>query len=69
VIAEADSVRFLVKSDDGTSLEIAWAAERNHHPLAVGTLRIPYDPDPPADDLERQAHEYARNYLRLSGRL
>jgi hypothetical protein len=68
-IAAADSLRFLVRSDDGDSIEVAWAAERNHHPVAVGILRIPRHPGPPADELERQAQACARNYLRLTGKL
>jgi hypothetical protein len=68
-IARADSIRFLVRSDDGAFVEVAWAAEDNHHPVAVGTLRIPRLPGPPADDLERQAQDCARNYLRLTGQL
>jgi hypothetical protein len=62
-------VRFLVKSDDGISVEVAWAAELNHHPVAVGTLRIPRQPHAPADELEQQAQDCALNYLRLTGKL
>ncbi|MDE3195614.1 MAG: hypothetical protein KGN84_04680 [Acidobacteriota bacterium] len=34
---EADAVRFLIKADRGGLVEVAWAMERNHHPVAVGT--------------------------------
>jgi hypothetical protein len=70
---QSDVVHFLVRSDDGVTIEVAWAAARNHHPVAVGTLRIPRNilsnPAPPADDLESQAQACARNYLRLTGKL
>lgn len=68
-MSQPDAIRFLVRSDDGASIEVAWAAELNHHPLAVGTLRIPYQPGPPVDDLERQAQECARRYLLQTGKL
>ena len=66
---QSDAVHFLVRSDDGVTIEVAWAAERNHHPVAVGTLRVPRNPAAPADDLESQAQACARNYLRLTGKL
>jgi hypothetical protein len=70
---QADAVHFLVRSDDGVTIEVAWAAARNHHPVAVGTLHILHNtlsnPGSPADDLESQARACARNYLRLTGKL
>ena len=73
--AEADSVRFLVRSDDGASTEIAWASEFNHHPLAVGTLHIARTASwgnasraPASTPLEHQARACAATYLHRTGR-
>jgi hypothetical protein len=65
---EADSNRFLVRSDDGACIEIAWATEFNHHPIAVGTLRIGRAGAPAADPLEHQARACADAYLRQTGK-
>ncbi len=66
---QADSLRFLVRSDDGDSIEVAWAAERNHHPVAVGILRNTPSSGTARRRTERQAQACARNYLRLTGKL
>ena|SRR3569833_2327473 len=34
--AESDAVRVLVCADDGRFVQVAWAIERDHHPVAVG---------------------------------
>jgi len=64
---EPDASRFLVQSDRDGWIEVAWASERNHHPVAVGTLRlemgVPAGPEP----LERQARAFASAYLRQKG--
>jgi hypothetical protein len=67
--AEADSYRFLVRSDDGASIEVAWASERNHHPLAVGVFRIDRNLPPPNGALEHQARACAASYLHRTGKL
>jgi hypothetical protein len=67
--AEADSFRFLVRSDDGAFIEIAWASEFNHHPLAVGTLRIARSLAPALTPLEHQARACAATYLHRTGQL
>src|SRR4051794_31478367 len=36
----ADAARFLVKSDRGGIVEVQWSLERNHHPVAVGTMEV-----------------------------
>ena len=71
ITSEADAARFLVKSDSGSLVEIAWAVERNHHPIATGTIEIAVDPTgllakkPAATEpLEWQAHACAASYLR-----
>jgi hypothetical protein len=66
--AEADSHRFLVTSDDGGLVEIAWASERDHHPIAVGTLRIARELPAAAGPLEHQARACALTYLHQTGR-
>jgi hypothetical protein len=66
--AEADSYRFLVRSDDGSSIEVAWATERNHHPIAVGTLHIGRVPNRAVGPLEHQARVCAQAYLYRTGR-
>ncbi len=65
--SDADSVRLMVRSDDGTLVEVAWAIERNHHPVAVGTIRIARDASPASNPLEHQALACARAYLRHTG--
>ncbi|HVV45384.1 MAG TPA: hypothetical protein VHC72_09260 [Bryobacteraceae bacterium] len=34
--ADSDAIRVLVRADDGRSVQVAWAIERDHHPVAVG---------------------------------
>jgi hypothetical protein len=34
--SDSDAVRVLVRADNGRVVEIAWAIERDHHPVAVG---------------------------------
>src|SRR5580698_6290297 len=38
--SDADAVRLLVRAERGGFVEIAWAVERNHHPVAVGNIEI-----------------------------
>jgi hypothetical protein len=65
---EPDSARFLVKSDRDGVIEVSWAIEKNHHPVAVGTLQISSPPTPSASTLQHQARAFAANYLRQKGR-
>jgi hypothetical protein len=67
--AEADSHRFLVISDTGGSIEIAWASERDHHPIAVGKLRFKHEPEVASGPLEHQARACAQAYLHRTGRV
>ena len=64
----ADAARFLVKSDRGGIVEVAWSLERDHHPVGVGTLRIALDAAASEVPLERQALACAASYLRHTGR-
>lgn len=65
--SDADSVRFLIKARDFTGIDVAWALERNHHPVATGLLKI--TPLNQAENnqqipaLEQQARAYIRSHL------
>jgi hypothetical protein len=64
--AEADAVRFMIRSDSADSVLVAWSMERNHHPVAVGKVAFPLaDCSTP---IERQARAYCDSYLRSKGR-
>lgn len=41
--SEADAVRLLVRGERGSLVEIAWAVERDHHPVAVGVMEVETD--------------------------
>jgi hypothetical protein len=63
--SDADAFRFLIKSNSNGVVGVAWSSERNHHPVAVGTLLVPgaASADSP---LERQARAYVAAYFRQS---
>lgn len=63
----ADAARYLIKSDRNGVIEVAWSLERDHHPVAVGTIAIAVS-NAPATTLERQAYALASEYLRRTGR-
>ncbi len=65
--AEADAMRFLIKARHGNTVEVAWAIERNHHPVAVGSVQIAGATPADAAPLERQARACAAAYLRQIG--
>ena len=64
--SDADAARFLVKADNGRIVEIAWAVERNHHPVATGTIEITANANGPdaTGPLDWQAYACAASYLR-----
>lgn len=69
--SDADAARFMVRAARGHVVEIAWALERNHHPVAVGTIEIDtgLTPSGTGDVLARQAYACASAYVRqLPGR-
>jgi hypothetical protein len=67
-LSDADAFRFLVKANCAGVVEVAWSSERNHHPVAVGSLAVDCRIDATeAEPLERQAHAYAAAYLRQLG--
>jgi hypothetical protein len=59
--AEGDAIQFVVKAHRGDAIELGWSLERNHHPLAVGSMAMPLTPVTP---LEVQAHAFGSAYLR-----
>jgi hypothetical protein len=61
--SDADAFRFLIKSHNDAVVQVAWSSERNHHPVAVGTLAVSGPGDSP-DPLERQARAFASAYFR-----
>jgi hypothetical protein len=62
--SDADAARFMVRAARGSMVDIAWAVERNHHPVAVGRMEIETSFEPGDDLLARQAHACARSYMR-----
>jgi hypothetical protein len=74
--SDADAFRFLIKADQGGTVDVAWSSERNHHPVAVGNLSFPHQAVQMATTqtatavntpLERQARVHVDNYLRQIG--
>lgn len=65
---EPDASQFLVTSDRDGVIEVSWAVEQNHHPVAVGTLQISFPGPSSAPPLQQQARAFAANYLRQKGR-
>jgi hypothetical protein len=61
--ADADATSFLIKADRDGVIEVAWAIERNHHPVAVGNLQLT-GTSVANVPLERQAQAFAAAYLR-----
>jgi hypothetical protein len=66
--SDADAFRFLVKANRNGVIDVAWSSERNHHPVAVGTLVVDCKTcTTQTGPLERQARAYAVAYLRQIG--
>ncbi len=65
--SDADAFRFAIKANRGGAVDVAWSSERNHHPVAVGTLTVSGAAAADACPLERQARAYADAYLRQIG--
>jgi hypothetical protein len=64
----ADVFRFAIKGNRDGVVDVAWSSERNHHPVAVGTLAVDCRTDATAGGpLERQARVYAAAYLLQNG--
>ncbi len=56
--AEPDAFRFLIQSESDGVSTVAWSSERDHHPLAVGTLLVAPEGEA-TNPLERQARACA----------
>lgn len=66
--SDADAFRFLIKGNRDGVVEVAWSSERNHHPVAVGTLAVNGKASSTeCGPLERQARAYAAAYIRQAG--
>jgi hypothetical protein len=65
--ANSDATSFLIKADREGVIEVAWAMERDHHPVAVGTLQLT-GTSAAEEPLARQAHAFAAAYLRQNNR-
>ena len=65
---DVDAARFLIKSDHDGVTQVAWSTERNHHPVAVGTLQISISSQAGEEPLERQARAYVSSWMRRTGR-
>lgn len=64
--SESDAFRFLVKSQANGIVQIAWSSERNHHPVAVGTVQIESTVEA-GSALHHQARIVALDYLKHIG--
>ena len=65
--SDSDVFRFLVKAHCKGAVEVAWSSERNHHPVAVGSMLLDQTAAPESP-LERQAWTWAQTFLRHIGR-
>lgn len=71
--ADSDAIRVLVHADDGRSVQVAWAVERDHHPVAVGveTVEVVAGETAPAGGetaLAAQVRACAASYARQTHR-
>jgi hypothetical protein len=65
--SEADAFRFLIRSDHGSVIEVAWAQERDHHPFGVGAAQYSPAMSESAEPLKRQIAAFVACYLRQNG--
>lgn len=66
--SDSDAFRFAIKASQSGVIDVAWSSERNHHPVAVGILRVSSaDTAAGGGALESQARVYAAAYLRQVG--
>jgi len=61
---EADAFRFLIGKRSFEGIEVAWSIERDHHPVAVGTLLLREAGAGASAPLEHQARFAAMALLR-----
>lgn len=60
--SDADAFRFLIKSHRDGAVGVAWSIERDHHPVAVGTLLVT-NAVASEGPLERQARACVQAYF------
>jgi hypothetical protein len=66
--SDSDAFRFLIRANHGGVIDVAWSSERNHHPVAVGTLSLTAAaPSTESEPLERQARACVDAYFRQVG--
>jgi len=65
--SEADAFRFLIRANHGAIIDVAWSSERDHHPVAVGTLSLSATGTGERAPLERQARACIDAYFRQNG--
>jgi hypothetical protein len=66
--SDADAFRFLIKANRSGVVDVAWSSERNHHPVAVGTLTVDCKTGTTrTGPLESQARACAAAYLSQIG--
>lgn len=67
---QADAGRFIIRSHSHGAVEVGWATEANHHPLAVGVMSLQAAPNGPQtrdQTMQRQAQAFVASYLRRTG--
>jgi len=63
---DVDAVRFRIQSHAKGVIQIAWSSERDHHPVAVGTLQLRQDVVD-GSPLDQQGRACAAVYLQRTG--
>jgi hypothetical protein len=66
---EADAARFIIRSHSGGMVQVGWATESNHHPLAVGSLSISIVETSGGQPIDHQVRACVSSYLRRTGKL
>ena len=64
--ADADAARFMIQGERDAVVQVAWALEKDHHPVAVGVIEVGdlAEAEPSGDALLAQARSCARTYRR-----
>ena len=66
---DAETCRFLIKSVQNGVIEVAWSKERDHHPVAVGTVQLRSGIAPADDDpVTLGAHACVMDWQRATGK-
>jgi hypothetical protein len=65
--SNSDAFRFLIRANHGGMIDVAWSSERDHHPVAVGTLSLSATGAAERSPLECQARTCVDAYFRQNG--